>query len=85
MDYYEVRDFEAHIQYMEGFHQRYMTSNVMLQSWAAMVRQLDIEIIAPQHGAYFKGKAMCTQFINWLAQLPCGVDLMAANLRLPTG
>jgi flavorubredoxin len=85
MDYYEVSDFDAHIQYMEGFHQRYMTSNVMLQSWAAMVRQLDIETIAPQHGAYFKGKAMCTQFINWIAQLTCGVDLMAAKLRLPTG
>ena len=26
MDYFEVTDFDAHLQYMEGFHRRYMTS-----------------------------------------------------------
>lgn len=53
MDYVFVSDFEQHLQYMEGFHKRYMASNRALRAWADMVRQLDIEVIAPQHGAAF--------------------------------
>jgi flavorubredoxin len=84
MDYYEVQDFDAHIQYMEGFHQRYMTGNAALSAWANMVRQLDIEVIAPQHGAYFKGKEMVARFIDWCAGLKCGIDLCAPMFKLPT-
>jgi flavorubredoxin len=40
-----------------------------------MTRTLDIERIVPQHGAMFEGKAMVNQFIDWVAQLKCGVDL----------
>ena len=84
MGYREVPDFDAHIQYMEGFHKRYMPTQAVVKAWAAMVRQLDIEIIAPQHGALFRGKAMCTRFIDWIESIPCGIDLMAGSFKIPT-
>jgi flavorubredoxin len=61
---------------MEGFHRRYMASNRAMRAWGAMVRRLDIETIAPQHGAMFQGRAMCERFIAWCEALPCGVDLI---------
>jgi flavorubredoxin len=83
-DYWEVTDFDAHLRYMEGFHRRYMASNTVMRSWADMVRGLDIEIIAPQHGAYFKGKDMVGRFIDWCAELQCGVDLIRPLFKIPT-
>lgn len=71
-----VKDFNMHVNYMLGFHQRYLASGQVCQRWAAMVRQLDIERIVPQHGAMFEGRAMVNQFIDWVAQLKCGVDLL---------
>ena len=79
-----VADFDAHLQYMEGFHRRYMVSNKILRFWAAMVRQLDIEMIVPQHGQRFVGKAMCNRLIDWIENVYCGVDVMTQeNYRLP--
>lgn len=72
-----VEDFSMHVNYMLGFHQRYLASGQVCQRWAAMVRTLDIERIVPQHGAMFEGKAMVEQFIDWVAQLKCGVDWLA--------
>ena len=83
MDYIYVPDFDAHLQYMEGFHQRYMGGNVVMRAWADMVRDLDIDIIAPQHGAAFKGAEMCGRFIDWCANLECGPDLMAGSFVMP--
>jgi flavorubredoxin len=79
----EVTDFGAHVKYMEGFHRRYMCSNRALRAWAKMVRTLDIEIIAPQHGALFRGKPMVEQFIAWCEELACGLDLMTDAYRVP--
>jgi flavorubredoxin len=79
-----VTDFTAHIGKMVGFHRRYMVSNKILRFWAEMVRKLDIEMIVPQHGQRFVGKAMCNRLIDWLEGLPCGIDLMTQdNYRLP--
>lgn len=79
-----VADFDAHIPLMEGFHRRYIVSNKVLRFWAHMVRQLDIEMIVPQHGQRFVGKPMVKRFIDWVEQLPCGVDLMTQdNYRIP--
>jgi flavorubredoxin len=83
VDYTAVTDFESHLQYMEGFHRRYMTSNRVMKAWAEMVRPLDIEVIAPQHGAYFEGKKMVRQFIDWCADLECGVDLITPVFKVP--
>jgi flavorubredoxin len=76
MSYREVGNFDTHLQYMEGFHRRYISGNRAMRVWAKMVRQLDIEIIAPQHGAIFKGKAMVERFISWCENLECGMDLL---------
>ena len=83
-DYREVSSFDAHLGHMEGFHRRYMTSRRVMRAWADMVSSLDIEIIAPQHGAIFRGKPMVTRFINWCADLECGIDLITPKFRVPT-
>jgi len=84
MEYYEVEDFDSHLQYMEGFHQRYMSSNRAMRAWANMVRGLDIETIAPQHGALFKGQEMVQRFINWCENLECGVDINMDMIQIPS-
>ncbi len=79
-----VEDFKDHIQYMEGFHKRYMISNKICRFWVNMVRTMDVEMIVPQHGRMFKGKKMVNEFLNWIEALPCGVDLMTqANYKVP--
>ncbi len=83
MDYREVTDFDDHLQYMEGFHRRYIASNRTMRAWAAMVRTLDIEMIAPQHGALFRGKEHVNRFIDWCEGLACGVDLLDDVYKIP--
>lgn len=79
-----VDNFEAHIPYMKGFHQRYMSSNKVCRYWVNMVRQLDVEWIVPQHGRSFQGEEKINQFLNWIETLECGVDLMTQdNYRIP--
>jgi flavorubredoxin len=82
-DYASASDFDAHIPFMKEFHQRYMCSNKVMKAWAAMVRRLDIEIIAPQHGALFVGKEMVGRFIDWCEGLECGVDLIEPLFKVP--
>ncbi len=76
-DYAIVEDFSKHIQYMEGFHKRYISCNKAIKLWVEMVRQLEIEMIAPQHGAIFNTPQLAKDFIDWIEWLPCGVDVMA--------
>jgi flavorubredoxin len=83
MDYFHVEDFDAHVPFMETFHRRYMASNSVMRAWADMVRPLDIEVIAPQHGAVFEGREMVERFIDWCAELPCGVDLIEGTFKVP--
>jgi len=84
MDYLKVDDFDEHVAYMEVFHRRYMASNVVMKAWANMVRPLDIEIIAPQHGAYFQGREMVTRFIDWCAGFHCGIDYITELYNIPS-
>ncbi len=79
-----VDDFKKHIPLMEGFHKRYMISNKILRFWVHMVRQMDVESIVPQHGRAMRGKKVVGEFLNWLENLPCGVDIMTQdNYRVP--
>lgn len=71
-----VTDFASHLPYMEGFHKRYMASNKACRLWAAMVRQLDVQMIVPQHGRPFVGPAMIEAFLRWVENLQCGLDLL---------
>jgi flavorubredoxin len=60
-----------------------MTSIRAMRAWASMARQLDIETIAPQHGAIFRGRPMVERFISWCENLECGVDLIPDSYSLP--
>jgi flavorubredoxin len=81
-----VTQLAPHIAAMEGFHKRYMVSNKILRLWVSMVRELDINMIVPQHGAPIVGKAAIADFYRWLEDLACGVDLMStSHYRIPTG
>jgi flavorubredoxin len=79
-----VQDFDDHVRHMVKFHQRYMNSNRACRLWVNMVRQLDVEVLVPQHGRYFVGKPMIRRFLDWIENLQCGVDLMTeADYRIP--
>lgn len=72
-----VRDFDKHIKKMRGFHARYMVSNRACRLWANMIRDMDVEMIVPQHGRPFVGSKMINRFLDWFELLQCGVDLMS--------
>jgi flavorubredoxin len=79
-----VQDFDAHIGAMKGFHQRYMASKKAAALWADMVRGMDVDMMVPQHGRPFQGRAMVHRFLDWISELPCGVDLLdAGNYQVP--
>ena len=77
--------FVAHIGKMEGFHKRYMVSNKVCRLWANMVRTMDVEMLVPQHGRWFKGKDTIAAFLGWIENLQCGIDLVSQDdYRFPT-
>ncbi|MEK8031653.1 MBL fold metallo-hydrolase [Ideonella sp. DXS29W] len=79
-----VEDLSTLLPTMERFHRRYMVSNKVLRLWADMVSDLPIRLMVPQHGAPLKGAAI-GDFIRWIRELPCGIDLMEQkNYRVPT-
>lgn len=82
-DYTMVQDFDGHVQYLEGFHKRYIATRKAAEMWANMARTLDIDIIAPQHGAILPGRAVVARFIDWIGNLKCGVDLMGSSFIVP--
>lgn len=82
-DYGFVQDFDSHIPYLEGFHRRYIANNRALRAWAATVRNLEIDMIAPQHGAIFPTPELSARFIDWAENLECGTDLLAASYPIP--
>jgi flavorubredoxin len=79
-DYHKVEDFAKHIQYMEPFHKRYMAGSTVLQMWARTVKELEIDMIVPQHGAIFGDPETAAKFIGWVESLKCGLDLLQEGL-----
>jgi len=71
--YLYVEDFEKHASYMEGFHRRYLCCKQAIDAWLSRVKNLKIEIIAPQHGSLFAGENV-RRFLSWLESLK-GVGL----------
>ncbi|WP_338849067.1 MBL fold metallo-hydrolase [Massilia sp. W12] len=71
-----VTELGPHLPHMRGFHARYMVSNKVCRFWVEMVRKLDPEWIVPQHGAPLKGRKVIAEFLHWIENLSCGVDLM---------
>ena len=66
-----VTNFEEHVQYMRGFHVRWMPSTSALRGWVQRVRALKPAMICPQHGAIFKGPDV-DKLLNWLESLEVG-------------
>lgn len=73
--YTYVEDFDNHLKLMEGFHKRYLASNTVIKKYLNRISRLDIQIIAPQHGAIIYKKEHIERFFNWLGNLRCGVDI----------
>lgn len=79
-----VTDLKPHLPNMEGFHRRYMVSNKILRLWVRMARELDISMIVPQHGAPIAGTKAINDFLAWIDNLQCGIDLFDSSAyRLP--
>lgn len=75
-----VDDFDAHIPFIDGFHRRYMGSNHAIRCWLDTIADLDIDMLAPQHGPIYRGPAV-RAFLDWLRELRCGIDLLEAGGR----
>ncbi len=73
-----VSDFAGHIQYMDGFHRRWLGSTRARDAWVAQVSKLDIHMLAPQHGLVFKGDDV-KRFIDWIAGLDIGSGVASMN------
>ncbi len=67
-----VEDFDAHIQHMKAFHQRWMPSNKAKNDWIHRARSLDVDIMAPQHGRMLRGDDV-KRFLDWFEALEVGV------------
>lgn len=78
-----VDDFNSHLPYIAGFHRRYMCSNKAIRCWLDTIASLEIDMIAPQHGPIYRGAAV-REFLDWLRDLQCGIDLMQSGGRFPT-
>lgn len=78
MDDAFVDDFASHLPHIEGFHRRYMCSNRAARFWAEAVSKMDVDMIAPQHGPVYRGRAV-KDFLSWFKELECGIDLMTAS------
>ena len=66
-----VTNFDQHIEYMRGFHLRWMPSTSALRSWTHRVRALKPAMICPQHGSVFQGD-MVVKLLDWLDTLEVG-------------
>ena len=71
-NYFYVEDFDKHIQYMKGFHQRWMGSHEAKRRWCEKMHSLDVEMMCPQHGAVFRG-ADVKRFVDWFSELEIGI------------
>jgi len=67
-----VDNFDGHVEKMRFFHQRWMPSNQAKRVWIDRVRELDIDILAPQHGRMFKGDDV-NRFLDWFESLQVGI------------
>jgi flavorubredoxin len=69
-----AKSFDEHIQHAKFFHQRWMPSALAKRDWIERVRQMDIDILCPQHGAIYAGENV-QRFLNWFDGLPVGTAI----------
>lgn len=65
---------ENFLEDMKIFHQKYIPSNAILKKFLTKLSSYDITRICPQHGSVLEGDEV-KQAIQFLKQLPCGIDL----------
>lgn len=73
-----VDNFNKYLPHIDSFHKRYMCSNKAIRAWMKHIEKLEIDMLVPHHGRIYKGKAL-HQFIDWLSNLQCGIDLFDKN------
>lgn len=73
--YLQTDDFEEHLHLMQAYHLRTMCNNAALRKWVSQVRQYEIDLLVPQHGALLQ-KHQIEPFLDWLENLYCGTDLL---------
>ncbi|AOL15401.1 MBL fold metallo-hydrolase [Sulfolobus sp. A20] len=79
--YLFVENFDEHKKLMEGFHKRYIATRKAIDLWLKRIKDLKIDIIAPQHGSIFQGENV-KKFIDWLSSLDkVGIDLMEVDFQ----
>lgn len=66
-----VTNFDQHVDYMRGFHLRWMPSTLALRSWTQRIRAIKPRMICPQHGSVFEGD-MVGKLLDWLDGLDVG-------------
>ncbi|HEX5364343.1 MAG TPA: MBL fold metallo-hydrolase [Gallionella sp.] len=66
-----VKDFDKHIAYIKGFHQRWMGSKEAVLDWCERASNMEIDMLCPQHGSIYQGQDV-SRFINWLSELEVG-------------
>jgi flavorubredoxin len=76
LDYEFVDDFSKHLPFIEDFHRRYMCSNAAVRCWLDTIAELDIDMLAPQHGPVYRDHAV-KDFLAWFRELRCGVDILS--------
>lgn len=76
-----VDDFKAHIKYIDAFHRRLIVANAVARRWVENVKRLSPRLIAPQHGAIYRGEAVGA-FLDWLGELRCGIDELETLYRM---
>ena len=79
-----VTDFDAHVPFMKGFHERYLPSKVAIARWVNTVSSLEIDILAPQHGAVFPNRDLVRRYIDWVSTIECPLDKPIEGYPLPT-
>lgn len=78
-------DFALHKTNMKAFHNRYMPSKEAAKCWASLARQLDVEMIVPQHGAHIVGKPLVEEFYGWVEEEGTAIDDLKESLyQLPS-
>lgn len=66
---------ENFLEPMKVFHELYMPSNQILRNFMEKIESYEIDRVIPQHGSILEGNDV-QKAIEFLKELPCGVDLI---------
>jgi flavorubredoxin len=69
--------------WMEPDYHRHMGASKVCHFWAEMVRVLAVDKLVPQHGRIIAGADAVGEFLDWLGELECGIDLVSQALYRP--